>query len=66
MFLYRKNGEYTVDNLATERAIRPLVIQRKNSLFFGSTQGALNLTVYNTFSRLANKTESRLEITSAS
>lgn len=33
LFNYRRNGEYTIDNLAAERAIRPLTVQRKNSLF---------------------------------
>lgn len=49
LFAYRNNGEYTIDNLAAERAIRPLTVQRKNSLFFGSTKGAVNSAVYNTF-----------------
>lgn len=39
LFAYRKDGEYTIDNLAAERAIRPLTVQRKNSLFFCSTKG---------------------------
>ena len=29
LFAYRKDGEYTIDNLAAERAIRPLAVQRK-------------------------------------
>ena len=49
LFAYRKDGEYTIDNLAAERAIRPLTVQRKNSLFFCSTKGALRSAVYNTF-----------------
>lgn len=49
LFAYRKDGEYTIDNLVAERAIRPLTIQRKNSLFFYSTKGALRSAVYNTF-----------------
>lgn len=28
LFAYRKDGEYTIDNLAAERAIRPLTVQR--------------------------------------
>ena len=48
LFAYRNNEEYTIDNLAAERAIRPLTVQRKNSLFFGCTKGALNSAVYNT------------------
>ncbi|MCS2246431.1 transposase [Bacteroides fragilis] len=46
--VYRKDREYTIDNLVAE-AIRPLASQRKNSLFFCSTKGALRLAIYNTF-----------------
>ena len=49
LFAYRNDGEYTIDNMAAERAIRPMTVQRKNSLFFGSTQGALRSVIYNTF-----------------
>ncbi len=49
LFAYRNDGEYTIDNMAAERAIRPMTVQRKNSLFFGSTQGALRSAIYNTF-----------------
>lgn len=33
VFAYRNDGEYSIDNLAAERAIRPQTIQRKGSLF---------------------------------
>ena len=36
------------DNIA-ERAIRPLTVQRKNSLFFCSPKGAKNSGIFNTF-----------------
>ena len=49
LFAYRNDGEYTIDNMVAERAIRPMIVQRKNSLFFGSTKGALRSAVYNTF-----------------
>ena len=49
VFAYRNDGEYSIDNLAAERAIRPQTIQRKGSLFFGSVQGALRSAMYNTF-----------------
>ena len=49
VFAYRNDGEYTIDNLAAERAIRPQTIQRKGSLFFGSVQGVLRSAMYNTF-----------------
>ena len=35
--------------MAAGRAIRQMTIQRKNSLFFGSTKGVLRSTIYNTF-----------------
>lgn len=43
------NVVYSIDNLTAERAIRPLTVQSKNSLFFGSTKGAFNSAFYNTF-----------------
>lgn len=49
LFAYRNDGEYTIDNMAAERAIRPMTVQRKNSLFFGSTKGALRSAIYNNF-----------------
>ena len=49
IFAYRNDGEYTIDNLAAERAIRPMTVQRKNSLFYCSTKGAKNAALYNTF-----------------
>lgn len=59
VFAYRNDGEYSIDNLAAERAIRPQTIQRKGSLFFGGVQGALKSAMYDTFTRLASKSESR-------
>ena len=49
LFLYRCDGEYTIDNLVAERTIRKMTIQRKNSLFFYSDKGARKSTIYNTF-----------------
>ena len=40
IFLYRKDGDYTIDNSLAERCIRPLANERKNSLFFGSDKMA--------------------------
>ena len=42
IFAYRNDGEYSIDNMAAERAIRPITVQRKNSLFFGSVKGIQN------------------------
>ena len=49
IFAYRNDGEYAIDNMAAERAIRPITVQRKNSLFFGSVKGIQNSAIYNTF-----------------
>lgn len=49
IFAYRNDGEYSIDNMAVERALRPLTAQRKNGLFFCSTKGAKNSGIYNTF-----------------
>lgn len=49
VFAYRNDGEYSIDNMAAERALRPQTLQRKGSLFFGSVQGALRSAMYNTF-----------------
>ena len=49
IFSYRIDGEYSIDNMAAERAIRPITVQRKNSLFFGSVKGIQNSAIYNTF-----------------
>ena len=40
VFLYRKDGNYTIDNSLAEQCIRPLANGRKNSLFFGSDKMA--------------------------
>ena len=40
VFLYRKDGDYTIDNSLAEQCIRPLTNERKNSLFFGSNKMA--------------------------
>lgn len=40
VFLYRKDRNYTIDNSLAERYIRPLVNERKNSLFFSSDKMA--------------------------
>lgn len=36
LFAYTHDGSYTIDNSITERFIRPLAGERKNSLFFRS------------------------------
>ena len=32
IFAYRNNGEYSIDNMAAERAMRPITVQRKSSI----------------------------------
>jgi len=49
LFAYRHDGRYTIDNSLAERSIRPLTVERKNSLFFGSHTGAETSAIYHTF-----------------
>lgn len=37
---YRNDGRYSIDNSIAERAIRPMTIERKNKVAFGSEAGA--------------------------
>lgn len=46
---YRNDGRYDIDNSIAERSIRPMTIERKNSIAFGSHNGAETSTVYHTF-----------------
>lgn len=45
---YRKNGRYSIDNNIAERFIKPLVNERKNSLFHGSDRRADVSALYHT------------------
>ena len=36
---YRDDGNYDIDNLVAERAIRPFTVHRKNAQSFGSDEG---------------------------
>ncbi len=49
VFAYRQNGDFTIDNMAAERAMKPVTNQRKNSYFYYSESGARNAAVFNTF-----------------
>ena len=40
LFLYIKDGRYCIDNSLAERTLRPMTVERKNSLTFGSHAGA--------------------------
>ena len=46
---YRKDGRYDIDNNIAERNIRPLTVERKNSLFFGNHVKAEMSALYHTF-----------------
>lgn len=48
LFRYRNDGNYTIDNSLAERSIRPLTMERKNSLFFCSTEGAKASAIFHT------------------
>ena len=49
LFLYIKDGRYCIDNSLAERTLRPMTIERKNSLTFGSHAGAKVSVIYHTF-----------------
>ena len=49
LFAYRQDGRYTIDNNIAERNIRPLTVERKNSLFHGCGAMAEVSAVYHTF-----------------
>ena len=36
LMAWRNDGNYSIDNNLAERSIRPLTVQRKNSMMFGS------------------------------
>lgn len=48
LFVYLKDGCYSIDNSIAERFIRPLAGERKNSLFFGSDRMAETSAAYHT------------------
>jgi hypothetical protein len=49
LFLYIKDGRYCIDNSLAERTLRPMTVERKNSLTFGSHAGAEISVIYHTF-----------------
>ena len=40
LMAWRNDGNYSIDNNLAERSIRPLTVQRKNSMMFGSETGS--------------------------
>ena len=49
LFAYLKDGLYCIDNNIAERSIRPMTVERKNSLMFGSHKGAEMSAIFHTF-----------------
>ena len=49
LILYLKDGRYSIDNTLAERTLRPMTVERKNSLTFGSHDGAEVSVIYHTF-----------------
>ena len=43
---YREDGNYDIDNLAAERAIRPFTVHRKNAVSYGSEDGVKEACVF--------------------
>ena len=48
LILYLDDGRLEMDNNVVERAIRPVTVTRKNSLFAGSDDGARRWAIANT------------------
>ena len=46
---YLKDGRYNIDNSLAERTLRPMTVERKNSLGFGSHSGVEVSVIYHTF-----------------
>ena len=46
---YLKDGQCRIDNPLAERTLRPMTLERKNSLTFGSHDGAEVSVIYHTF-----------------
>lgn len=46
LLTYRSDKRYSIDNIVAERAIRPLVINRNNFLFFVSEDGVYVTTTF--------------------
>ena len=46
---YLKDGRYSIDNSLAERTLRPMTVERKNSLGFGSHAGVEVSVIYHTF-----------------
>lgn len=49
LILYLKDGRYSIDNSLAERTLRPMTVERKNSLTFGSHAGVEISVIYHTF-----------------
>ena len=49
LILYLKDGRYSIDNTLAERTLRPMTVERKNSLTFGSHDGVEVSVIYHTF-----------------
>jgi hypothetical protein len=49
LFAYLKDGLFSIDNNIAERSIRPMTVERKNSLMFGSHKGAEMSAIFHTF-----------------
>lgn len=43
---YRDDGNYDIDNLVAERAIRPFTVHRKNAQSFGSEEGVVETCLF--------------------
>ena len=51
---YIQNGHFNIDNNLMEQSIRPITLGRKNYLFCGNDEGAVNNAVFYTFVACCN------------
>ena len=45
---YREDGDYSIDNNIAERKVRPFIVDRKNTMTFGSEEGIDCAATYHT------------------
>ena len=56
IFAYRNDGEYSIDNMAAEREIRPIHRPTKEQPVLRSVKGIQNSTIYNTYIETSKQT----------
>ena len=52
LMAFRNDGRYEIDNSIAERAIRPMTVERKNKVAFGSEKGAMNSCAFHSINEI--------------